>query len=212
MGRGHDTPRDGTTVIHERRWGRAGLLVTCLILTSGCTERTTWDARGSWSGRVTMPGEVAVQRESGLTDLVAGSTEDRIRLCALDEIVLSLTFVPIERDRPAAIEVRTARPLCGTGPAAITGGSVMIWRNPGDDPNVLAAARSDEWTVSGELEITGYSDPGLPHLDAGDTATTERVQGTFSLTATDGAGALIRIEEGAFELEVIASRVKLSLS
>lgn len=199
-------------MIQRRRAGRAGLLLACLLLVSGCIERTTWDARGRWSGHITMPGEVQVERESGLTDPVAGSSDDRIRLCELDAVELSLTFVPIERDRPAAIGVRTAQPLCETGPAAITGGWVRIWTNPGTDPSTLAAVRSDDWTVSGEIEVTGYSEPGLPHLDAGESATTEWIQGTFSLTATDGEGAIIRIDGGTFELEVIATRVRFSLS
>jgi len=94
----------------------------------------------------------------------------------------------------------------------ITGGSVLIWASPAGDPNTLAAVHSDAWTVTGQIEITSYSDLGLPDLDAGESAPTERAQGTFSLTATNGAGEIIRIEGGSFELSVEASRVKLSLS
>ncbi len=114
-----------------------------------------------------MRGEVEAQRESGLTDPVAWWSEDRIRLCALDAIELSPTFVPIERDRPAAITVRIARPLCGMGSAAITGGSVMIWRNPGAIRTSWPPNAPDGWAVGGQFEVTGCSDPGLPHVHAG---------------------------------------------
>jgi hypothetical protein len=142
----------------------------------------------------------------------AGSSEGRIRLCELSAMDLSLTFVPIERDRPAAIRVRVARPLCHTGATQITGGSVLIWASPAGDPHTLTAVHSDAWTVTGQIEITSYSDLGLPDLDAGESARTERAQGTFSLTATNGAGENIRIEGESFELSVEASRVKLSLA
>ena len=191
---------------------RAGGIFVLVLLTSGCTEVTWWDAQGSWSGRVTLPGEVEAERESGITDPVAGFDEDRIRLCQLAVMDLGMTFVPIGRDRPAAIRVRTARPLCEEGRTEITGGSVLIWANPGSDPNILAAALAEAWTLTGEIEVMSYSDFGLPELDAGESATTERVQGTFSLTATDAAGAVIRIEGGTFELTVEASRVELSIS
>ena len=189
-----------------------GILLSLILLMNGCAEVTRWDAQGSWSGRVTLPGEVEAERESGLSDPIAGPDEDRIRLCQLAAMDLGMTFVPIERDRVAAIQVRTARPLCEDGRTEITGGSVLIWANPAGDPNTLAAVRADGWTITGEIEATSYSDFGLPHLDAGESANTERVQGTFSLTATDAAGAMIRIEGGTFELTVVARRVELSIS
>ena len=189
-----------------------GVPLLLLLLTNGCAEVTRWDAQGSWSGRVTLPGEVEAERESGLSDPIAGPDEDRIRLCQLAAMDLGMTFVPIERDRVAAIEVRTARPLCEEGRTEITGGSVLIWANPGSDPLTLAAAPAEGWTITGEIETMSYSDFGLPHLDAGESANTERVQGTFSLTATDAAGAMIRIEGGTFELTVEARRVRQSIS
>jgi hypothetical protein len=195
------------------RKGRA-LLLTGLLLTGGCTEVTWWDARGSWSGRVTLPGEaVATQRtDIGLSDPDAGPIEDRLELCQLNEIVLGLTFVPTQRDRPAAIEVRTARPLCQEGITQITGGTVLIWGNPGSDPNVLAAIRSDAWTVTGTIDVTSYLEQDVPDLDPDETADSERIEGTLSLTATDGAGSVIRIENGTFHLTVVATRVERSIS
>ncbi|HEX2167667.1 MAG TPA: hypothetical protein VHG09_10590 [Longimicrobiales bacterium] len=183
-----------------------------LLLAGGCAEVTWWDASGSWSGTVTLPGETATQRTSGLSDPEPGQTERRVRLCELSTMVLGMTFVPIQRDRPAAIEVRTARPLCNEGRTEITGGAVMIWANPGTDENVLGATRSDAWTVTGEIEVTSYQSHPLPDLDAGDMADTERIEGTLSLTATDEAGAVIRIENATFHLTVQASRVKLTIS
>lgn len=192
--------------------GSIGLALSALLSASGCTTVTRWDVQGAWSGRVTLPGEAPTQRSSSLTDLHAGPDEGRIRLCGLSAVVLSLSFVPIERGNPAAIQVRTERPLCQAGPSRIVGGSVLVWGHPGSDENVLAAAPSDEWTVSGEIVVTGVSEHGLPDLDAGESATTQRMFGTFSVTATDASGSVILIEEGTLELSIVASRVRLSLS
>jgi hypothetical protein len=183
-----------------------------LLLLSGCGEVTWWDAQGSWSASVALPGEATTRRSGNLSDTTAGPTEDRIQLCQSSTLDLGLSFVPIQRGRPAAIEVRAARPLCQQGRTQITGGSVLIWDIPGADPNVLAAVHSDAWTITGEIEVTTYMDQSLPDLEAGETANTERVEGTFSLTATDRTGSVIRIDSGTFQFTVVASRVKLSIS
>ena len=188
------------------------LLLLPALLLGACTEVTWWDAQGSWTGGVILPGEAPTQRTATVSDPTAGPTEDRIRLCELSTIQLGLTFVPIQRDRPAAIEIRTGRPLCQEGRTQITGGTVLIWSASGADPNVLAAVRSDAWTVTGELEVASYLTQGVPDLDAGETANSERVEGTFSLTATDRSGSVIRIDGGTFQVTVVASRVKLSIS
>jgi hypothetical protein len=193
-------------VIHKGTWTLA-----LLLLTSGCTEVTWWDARGSWSGAVTLPGGATTQRaDAGLSDPTAGPTEDRIELCESNEMVLSFTFVPIQAGQPAALEVETGRPLCQEGTTHITGGTLLVWRDQGG--NVTAAERSNDWTVTGTIDVTEYLTQGLPDLDAGDVAETDHVEGRISLTATDGAGNVIRIEDGSFELTVVASRVKLSIS
>ena len=65
-------------------------------------------------------------------------SEDRIGLCDQTRVDLGLPFVPIERGRPAAIELTTARPLGQEGRAQIPGGAVLLWPKPGSDPMVLA--------------------------------------------------------------------------
>jgi hypothetical protein len=180
------------------------------LLTAGCTEVTWWDARGDWTGRATLPGGVSTQRSSSVSDPEAGPTEDEIELCESNEMVLGFSFLPFVAGNPAAIEVRTARSLCQEGHTQITGGTVLVWRDQGG--SVTAAERSDDWTVTGEINVTDYLTQGLPDLDPDETAETDHIEGTISLTATDGAGNVIRIEDGAFELTVVASRVKLSIS
>jgi hypothetical protein len=195
------------------RWGwRGSSLLLGVLLLSGCAEETWWDARGSWSGLASVTGMPDAQRTSSVSDPEAGSTEADIELCQAREMVIGLSFVPFQVGRPAAVEIQTARPLCQEGPTQITGGAVMVWSNPGSDPNVVAAVRSDAWTVTGEINVTDYLSQGLPDLDAGETADTERVDGTFSLTATDGTGSTVRIQGGTFQLTVIASRVRFSPS
>jgi len=60
--------------------------------------------------------------------------------------------------------------------------------------------------------VTNHLAQGEPDLDAGESADVERIEGTLSLTATDGAGSVIRIDGGTFQMSVVASRVRRSIS
>jgi hypothetical protein len=190
---------------HGRRWAWS----LGLLLAAGCAEVTWWDARGDWSGQLTLPGGVATQTSSSVADPDAGPSDNRIELCDTNVMVLGVSG-PVQVGRPAAIEVRTARPLCQEGLMQITGGAVLVWRDQGG--NVTAAEREEDWTITGQVEVTSFMTQGLPDLDADETANTDHVEGTISLTATDEAGAVIRLENGTFELTVIASRVRFSPS
>ena len=190
---------------HGRRW----VLSLGVLLAAGCGEVTWWDARGDWSGQLTLPGGVATQTTSSVADPEAGPSESEIELCDSNVMVLGVSG-PIQVGRPAAIEVRTARPLCQEGPTQITGGAVLVWRDQGG--NVTAAVREENWTITGQVDVTTYLTQGLPDLEADETADTDHIEGTISLTATGDAGAVIRLENGTFELTVIASRVRFSPS
>jgi hypothetical protein len=198
-------------------FGSVGLLLVGL---TGCLEVTWWDAQGSWSGAVTVPGQAELQRSGSVSDPTAGPVEEPISLCDLTEMDLGLPFSPIQRDQPAAITIATARPLCMDGRTTITGGAVLIWGIPGSDPNVLAAIRSDAWTVTGEINVTGFvcgsGTPDTcgrePDLDVGESANVERIDGTLTLTATSSSGQIIRIRNAVFHLTVTASRIERSIS
>ena len=188
------------------------LVLPALLLTAGCSETTWWDGQGSWTGQVILPGAAQTTGTGSVSDPTAGSDGDRIDLCVLSAMELGLGFVPIQGDGPAAIKVRAARPLCQEGRSQITGGDVLIWGNMSGDPNVLAAARQEGWTVGGEIQVTRYLNQELPDLDAGERADTELIEGTLTVTANGPAGAVIQITGATFRLTVTASRVKISFS
>jgi len=187
-------------------WG----LLPSLLLLGACTAVTRWDVGGSWDGLVTLTGEAATPRSSTVTDPRAGEQADRIRLCELETLTFSLHFVPIQEGLPAAIEIRVGRPLCQTGRADMVGGSVLVWTEI--QPETLAARPSSSWTVSGHLDVDDFDNRGLPELDVGESATVETLSGSLALSASDGSGGLVLIEEATFELQVIARKFERTIS
>lgn len=189
----------------------AVVLMSATIMLSGCDEVTHWDARGSWSGRLTLPGEETVPGEESVDAGDSARPQDRIRLCELDSATFGLPFTGAVRDKPAALRIRTPDALCRTGRRSI-GGTVLVWSPVGQDTLTLSAMPSAAWEVSGEIDVVEYRESGLPDLDVGESATIEALSGTLTITATDGSGSTIGLEEATFDLRVTARRVELSIS
>src|SRR5690606_39541341 len=82
------TDRQTMIRIRDVRRRTGALLLTMSLLLAGCAEVTWWEASGDWTGTVTLPGETAAQRTSGIADPVPGQTQRRIRLCQLSTVVL----------------------------------------------------------------------------------------------------------------------------
>ena len=187
-------------------------LMLATISLGGCKEMTRWDAHGSWSGTVSLPGE-AVTSGQGSVDAGEGApTKPRLSMCDVREVTFGLPFTGAVRGEPAAVRVRIGEPLCRMGRSSVQGGSVLVWTPLGQDTLTVRAVPSDDWEVSGELEVLRYDDAGLPDLDVGESATTEVVSGTFTVSAVDSTGGTIVLEEVAFELAITATRVELSIS
>lgn len=186
-------------------------LAACL-LAAACGIVTSWDATGLWNGQVSRSGAMTAQRESAVTDVIPGSSESRVDACDLRELAFSLSFIPFEQGNPAAIEVRLATPLCQLGSSPVEGGSVLVWQPMASDSTTVSARPSDQWTVSGTLTVTSFSDLGLPDLDVGESATVQEARGTFELTARETLGDSIRVESAEFQLTVEARKFKRSIS
>lgn len=173
---------------------------------------TRWDAHGSWSGTVSLPGEAVTSGQGSVGAGEEAPTKRRLRMCDLREVTFGLPFTAAVRGEPAAVRVRTGEPLCRAGRSSVQGGSVLAWTPLGQDTLTVRAVPSDDWEVSGELEVLRYDDAGLPDLDVGESATTEVVSGTFTVSAVDSTGGTIVLEEVTFELMITATRVEISFS
>lgn len=143
--------------------------IACLMLATiylaGCTEVTQWDARGSWSGTLILPGEAGTSSQSSVGAGEAGRSEARIRMCELYSATFELPFSAAVRGEPAAVRIRTAEPLCRTGNSTVEGGSVLVWMRQSQDTLTVRAVPSDDWTVSGPSSSSspppGWSSPSV---------------------------------------------------
>jgi hypothetical protein len=125
------------------------------------------------------------------------SARGELRMCDVDEITWSLGSGPDAVGKPAAIRTALSHSLCQTGSASVVSGKMLVW---GQDPasGGTTGVVSDEWTVTGTLTITGYTDltPGEPSLNQ--EVLSERAVGTASLVATTADGRMVKLENGTF--------------
>jgi hypothetical protein len=183
-------------------------LGSCGILTPIVTR---WDLMGSWSGSVTFPDGSITLGESNVS--VFGGSRGRVRFCNLAEGTFGLPFSSMGRDELAGVQVRTDQPLCETRSRTIVGGSGVTWAHPTpQDTLALVASISDQWTLNGEINVTSYSKAGPPDLNVGNSATVERLTGTFMILAMHQAGTVYRFEGDTFELSVILRKFERYLA
>ena len=118
-------------------------------------------------------------------------------MCDIDQISWGLGSGPDAVSKPAAIW--TAQSLCQTGTQSIASGKMLVWSEVAGSPG-RAAVNSDEWTVTGTVTVTEYTnlDPAEPSLDQ--EVLSERAVGTVSLMATTADGRTVRLENGASTL------------
>jgi hypothetical protein len=125
------------------------------------------------------------------------SARGELRMCYVDEITWSLGSGPDAVGKPAAIRTALSHSLCQTGSASVVSGKMLVW---GQDPasGGTTGVVSNEWTVTGTIAITGYTnlDPGEPSLNQ--EVLSERAVGTVSLVATTADGRMVKLENGNF--------------
>jgi len=125
------------------------------------------------------------------------SARGELRMCDVHEITWSLDSGPDAVGKPAAMRTALSHSLCQTGSASVVSGKMLVW---GQDPasGGTTGVVSDEWTVTGTVTISGYTnlDPGEPSLNQ--EVLSERAVGTASLVATTADGRLVKLENGTF--------------
>jgi hypothetical protein len=186
----------GMKQIYLRRLILAGLVTTAVAGCSG--DALFYRADGTYTADVTTEGSTQAAKTLNLTKgdgLVSAKGE--LRMCDVDEISWGLGTGPGDVGKPAAIRTALSRSLCQTGTIAVTSGKVLVWGQAPNSPGITGVV-SDEWTVSGTITVTEYTNlrPGEPSLD--EEVLSERAVGTVTLTATTADGRTVKLEQGTF--------------
>jgi hypothetical protein len=174
----------------------AGLIVATLAGCSGDAlfYRTdgTYTADVTTETSTTRPMTQALARSDGPI-----SAKGELRMCDIDQISWSMGSGPDAIGKPAAIRTALSRSLCQTGTASIVSGKMLVWGQATASPGTTGVI-SDEWTVTGTITITEYTDlhPAEPSLNQ--EVLSERAVGTVSLMATTADGRLVKLENGTF--------------
>ncbi|HYC51777.1 MAG TPA: hypothetical protein VEB19_11760 [Gemmatimonadaceae bacterium] len=125
------------------------------------------------------------------------SAKGDLRMCEVDQISWGLGTGPGAVGNPAAILTTLPQSLCQTGTASISSGKMLVWGPATGSPGITGVI-ADEWTVTGTVTISEYTDlrPAEPSLN--EEVLSERAVGTVSLVATTADGRMVRLENGTF--------------
>jgi hypothetical protein len=166
---------------------------------AGCSgDALFYRTDGTYTADVTTETSAAERKTLTMTNSDGPiSARGELRMCDVDEITWSLGSGPDAVGKPAAIRTALSHSLCQTGSASVVSGKMLVW---GQDPasGGTTGVASDQWTVTGTVSITGYTDltPGEPSLNQ--EVLSERAVGTASLVATTADGRMVKLENGTF--------------
>jgi hypothetical protein len=176
----------------------AGLLAGTLAGCSG--EALYYRTDGTYTADITTETSATQQKmlTLGLAD-GAISAKGELRMCDVKQISWGLGTGPDAVGKPAAIRIALRQSLCQTGTKSIGSGKVLVWGQAPGSPGITGVI-SDEWTVTGTITITEYTNlnPAEPSLDQ--EVLSERAVGTVSLTAATADGRIVKLENGTFTL------------
>jgi len=125
------------------------------------------------------------------------SAKGELRMCDVDQISWGLGSGPDAVGKPAAIRTALSRSLCHTGTASIVSGKMLVWGQATGSPGTTGVI-SDEWTVTGTITITEYTNltPDEPALNQ--EVLSDRAVGTVSVVARTADGRIVKLENGTF--------------
>jgi hypothetical protein len=184
------------TQISLNRGVLAGLVAATLAGCSG--DALFYRTDGTYTANVTT--ETSATESKTLTLGKADSpisAKGKLRMCDVNQISWGLGSGPADVGKPAAIRTAVSQSLCQTGTASIVSGKMLVWGQATGSPGTTAVV-SDEWTVTGTITITEYTNlnPGEPSLNQ--EVLSERAVGTVSLLATTADGRMVKLENGTF--------------
>jgi hypothetical protein len=177
----------------------AGIVTGIVAATlAGCSgEALFYRIDGTYTADVTAEGTTT--RKTLTLGQADGPTSAKgeLEMCDVDGLSFSLGSGPDAVGKPAAIKIALSQSLCQEGTTSIASGKMVVWGQAPASPGTTGVV-SDEWTVTGTITVSEYSDlhPGEPSLDQ--EVLSERAVGTVSLTATTADGRTVKLENGAF--------------
>ena len=178
---------------------RRGIVAALAAVTlAGCSsEALFYRTDGTYAADVTTEGTTARKTLTLSQGDGPISAKGELRMCDVDQVSWSLGGGPEAVGKPAAIRTVLSQSLCQKGTTSIASGKMLVWGQAAGSPGTTGVV-SDEWTVTGTITITEYTDldPGEPSLDQ--EVLSERAVGTVSLTATTADGRTVKLENGTF--------------
>jgi hypothetical protein len=192
----HSAPLNAMTQLSLNRGILAGLLAATLAGCSGAALFYRTD--GTYTASVTTETSTAALRTLTLAKGDGPSAaKGELRMCDVDEISWGLGTGPDAVGKAAAIRTSLSRSFCQTGTASIASGKMLVWGQAPGSPGITGVI-SDEWTVTGTITITEYTnlDPAEPSLN--EEVLSERAVGTASLLATTADGRMVKLENVTF--------------
>jgi hypothetical protein len=173
-----------------------GLIAATLAACSG--EALFYRTDGTYAADVTTETSTTVRKTLMLGQADGPISEKgELRMCDLSKISWYLDTDADAVGQPAAIQTTLSQSLCQVGTKSIVSGKVLVWGQAPGSPGITGVA-SDEWTVTGTITVSQYTDlhPAEPSLDQ--EVLSERAVGTMSLTATASGGRIVKLENGTF--------------
>lgn len=178
----------------------AAFAAVSLIACSG--DALFYRTDGTYTANVTTEASTSVSKTLTLSKAGAPiAAKGTLRMCDVDEISWGFGGGPDMIGKPVAIQTALSRSLCQTGTTSIVSGKMLVW---GQDPNSpgITGVVSDEWTVTGTITVTDYTNlhPAEPTLDQ--EVLSERAVGTVPLLAKAADGRVVKIENGFFTFPI----------
>lgn len=200
--------KTGLTTTASQRRTLMLLFVGCLLICGCSFQRTAWNTGGRYTAEVkAIDGTYSrVNRNVG----VPRESRRRGRISFDDEQALSIVISsPPKIHHPlASIVVVIGESLDEVGVHQVIGGYAQVWGIDSAGDPTTPSVRSDEWTITGTVEIQRAGPVDPPPKRVGNKSIVEFVAGVFNLVVEHIDGDRMVIKDGIFKIEVEATRYK----
>lgn len=197
--------------MQRNRLFRVALTGFVAAILAGCSgEALFYRTDGAYTASVSTETAAPSQQTSGVSQGDGPiSAKGVLRMCSLSHVAWQLNSGPADLGKPAAIQTTISPSLCQTGTKTITSGKVLVWGQAPSSPGTTGVV-SDEWTVTGTITVTEYSNLNPPEPSLNQEVLSERAVGTVSITATTSDGRTVKLESGTFTFLIYTRKSEYS--